>query len=215
MKIIITETQLESLITEQNLFKRLGNRIFGKKQLKPQLTSQLPTQPIAAPATNTPAAQTTPSSPSPAQPTTTPSSTAPQTAQTGVKPTIDSVKKAIENKRRVWIYYKGDGSEDGFQIKDGYRLIEPYVLGKGLIPKPRKYMPKDDNRYYLRCFVLKGEPGFFKNVDSTTLTDDKPMWRMIRLDKITSWREIPSIIAKPREGYNPNDKDLREILIAF
>lgn len=131
--------------------------------------------------------------------------------QRGGKPTEGTVREAINKRQRAWIYYKSTGNEN-HEILEGYRLIEPYALGRGLNPKPNQFKPKENNTHtYLRAFVVR-ELGAKGGVPSVSLTNDEPYWRMFRLDKIDSWKTIPSFFYEPREGYNPRDKDMISII---
>lgn len=130
----------------------------------------------------------------------------------GPKPYISDMREAIERRQRGWIYYIKKGDEN-HEIQEGYRLIEPYVLGTGLKPKPSRYQPQQmqNNNVYLRAFVIR-ELGSKGGIPSVSLTKDEPYWRMFRLDKISSWKTIPSFFYRPRDGYNPNDKDIVSII---
>ena len=97
---------------------------------------------------------------------------------------------AIQNFKSVVIYYEGDET-----INKGWRTILPFVYGK--------------NRWgndSIRAFQMKGPSD----------SNDKPMWRMFRVDRIKSFypaskkftlMEHPDIL----KFYNPDDKDMDKI----
>jgi hypothetical protein len=141
----------------------------------------------------------------------------------GNKPTFADVRNAINEKRFVWIWYQPDGFEKGFKIQEGWRLIEPYVFGQRLQAKPRRYRlryPYQRYRYYLRVYVLREVSTFVNDQKmnmrppSVSLSKDEPFWRMIRMDKIESWKPIEYTFNVAKPGYNPNDKDLANIITA-
>lgn len=140
--------------------------------------------------------------------------------QRGNIPTLNDIITAIDNKQRVWIDYQPDGKEERHDIKGGYRLIEPYVIGQGLRPVPRRFKPKAPNdKYYLRAFVaytvvIGGRRKQTININNVSLSEEEPHWRMFRLDKIKSWYPIDSLYIQPRDLYNPADKDVVKIIKA-
>lgn len=99
---------------------------------------------------------------------------------------IDSITKF----QGVVIYYDGDHI-----IKKGWRTIYPFVYGKN----------KWGNDA-VRAFQMKGPSD----------SEDQPMWRMFRVDRIKSWypsRERFTLSTHPDilKFYNPSDKDMKTI----
>ena len=75
------------------------------------------------------------------------------------------ITDSIEKRKRVRIYYKGDGDE-----VSGYRNIEPYVFG----------ISKAGNQI-VRAWQVNG------------VTDtESPMWKTFKVSKIVDWRPYPT-----------------------
>ncbi len=96
---------------------------------------------------------------------------------------------AIINKRVVNIFYSGDES-----VQAGWRNVEPYLLGITLA-----------GNLAIRAFQRQG----------VSLSDNKPDWRIYRLDRITKLEFIQSRLrrsAKPLYRSSGDDK-FRSIII--
>jgi len=115
----------------------------------------------------------------------------------------DNVADAIKNKDVVFIYYAGDET-----VNKGYRTIEPYLLGR----------TKAGN-LALRAWQQNGATD--RGNSPTRKNDEIPGWRLFRLDGITSlvktlrkFETDPAYLATNRPNYNPNDKQMSEIILA-
>lgn len=108
----------------------------------------------------------------------------------------DTVADAIKNKDVVFIYYSGDET-----INRGYRTIEPFVLGVStagnLVVRAYQQAGATDS----------GNPAQRPN-------DEIPGWRLFRLDGITSMSRTLRRFENPRPKYNPQDKQMTQIILA-
>ncbi len=109
----------------------------------------------------------------------------------------DDVIDAIKNSDIAYIYYAGDGT-----VNRGYRTIEPYTLG----------VHGSTGNLVLRAWQQAGASDTKK--DATRPADEIPGWRLFRLDGITTFMKTFKKFdpAKPRPKYNPNDRDMSQIL---
>ncbi len=129
------------------------------------------------------------------------------------EPSIDDIKKAINNRKYVGIHYVDDGTGE---VLDGFRLIEPLVVGDGFVTNEGTVIHED--RQYLRAFVIKDTSleSQFDNSDikrkSVSKTKRLPYYRLFRVDRISSWFEFPKVFSNPRELYNPDDKRIGTII---
>lgn len=106
---------------------------------------------------------------------------------------VDSVRKSIEDKQKIVMYY--DGDEPGGK---GLRLIEPVALGRS----------KKGN-LVLRAWDDEGAShrGYLG-------TRPMPGWRLFKLDKILSYKPTGENFDTPRPNFNPTgDKDMTNIII--
>jgi len=106
---------------------------------------------------------------------------------------IDSVVKAIRERKRVIIYYEGD--EPGGR---GLRIVEPVCFGYS----------KSDNPV-LRAWDIEGS-------SHRAYLGEKPLpsWRMFRLDKIITLEPTTETFNEPRPDYNPlGDKSMIRVII--
>ena len=106
---------------------------------------------------------------------------------------VDSVRKSIEDKQKIIMYY--DGDEPGGR---GLRLIEPVALGRS----------KRGN-LVLRAWDEEGAShrGYLG-------TRPMPGWRLFKLDKILSYKPSGENFNTPRPNFNSTgDKDMTRIII--
>jgi predicted DNA-binding transcriptional regulator YafY len=106
---------------------------------------------------------------------------------------VDSVRKSIEDKQKIIMYY--DGDEPGGK---GLRLIEPVALGRS----------KRGN-LVVRAWDEEGAShrGYLG-------TRPMPGWRLFKLDKIVSYKPSGQNFDTPRPNFNPTgDKDMISIII--
>ena len=106
---------------------------------------------------------------------------------------VDSVRKSIEDKEEIIMYY--DGDEPGGK---GLRLIEPVALGRS----------KKGN-LVVRAWDSEGAShrGYLG-------TRPMPGWRLFKLDKIMSYKPSGKNFDTPIPNFNPNgDKDMTSIII--
>jgi predicted DNA-binding transcriptional regulator YafY len=105
---------------------------------------------------------------------------------------------AIKNRWYLAVYYEDDEGNKGF------RLIEPYVVGRGykvsgVVSKEHK----DD--YYLRCYIIKDakvDPSvMFNRNKSYSFSEEEPYWRIFRLDRILNLTVIKRKIRYYRREY--------------
>lgn len=87
------------------------------------------------------------------------------------------VSDAIDNKRRVNIYYDPPDSE-----AKGKRTIDPYVYGLTINGNPA-----------IRAFQVFGETG-----------TEVPSWKLFRLDRITRWEPTKYVFRKPISEIDPS-----------
>lgn len=95
----------------------------------------------------------------------------------------DRISAAIRNRWYLAVYYIDDDDD----TKVGFRLIEPYVVGRGY--RVRGVVSENHkNDYYLRCFVIKDakedKSVVFKRNKSYSYSREEPYWRVFRLDRI-------------------------------
>lgn len=106
---------------------------------------------------------------------------------------VDSVRKSIEDKQKIIMYY--DGDEPGGR---GLRLIEPVALGRS----------KREN-LVLRAWDEEGAShrGYLG-------TRPVPGWRLFKLDKILSYKPSGENFDTARPNFNSTgDKDMTSIII--
>jgi predicted DNA-binding transcriptional regulator YafY len=106
---------------------------------------------------------------------------------------VDSVRKSIEDKQKIIMYY--DGDEPGGK---GLRLIEPVALGRS-----------KKNNLVVRAWDEEGAShrGFLG-------TRPMPGWRLFKLDKIVSYKPTGDNFDTPRPNFNTTgDKDMISIII--
>ena len=106
---------------------------------------------------------------------------------------VDSVRKSIEDKQKIIMYY--DGDEPGGK---GLRLIEPVALGRS-----------KKNNLVVRAWDEEGAShrGFLG-------TRPMPGWRLFKLDKIVSYKPTGDNFDTPRPNFNTTgDKDMTSIII--
>lgn len=135
------------------------------------------------------------------------------------KPRKSEIKKAIRERNYVGIYYEEPDPDQDGKVLAGFRLIEPYVYGKGY-----KYGSTitHDKREYLRCFVIRDTKSDSQFKDKKNITRRKsvskskrvPYWRLMRVDRIQTWQNIKRKVLGYRDGYNPNDESIANILAA-
>ena len=122
------------------------------------------------------------------------------------------IKNAIENKRLIQIFYKGDDT-----VKAGYRTIEPYLLGV-------TNGTTGGNNLAVRAWQRAGDSdsasGIISNRWRARKTrhdrDDMPGWRLFRIDGIKQAIPLSASFAKNdifRPDYNPNDEGMKSIII--
>lgn len=90
---------------------------------------------------------------------------------------VDNINKAIDNKIRIKIFYRGDKN-----IAAGQRTIEVYAYGLSSAGNP-----------VMRAFQLAG--------DTQT---EMPDWKLFRVDRISRWVETNQRFDQPRPKFNPN-----------
>jgi hypothetical protein len=119
-------------------------------------------------------------------------------------------KDAIENKRIVQIFYKGDDTQ-----KAGYRTIEPYLMG----------VTKGDDvggNVAIRAWQQAGDSDSASGIISNRWSarksnlwrDNMPGWRLFRLDGIKEAIPLSKRFAENdvfRPKYNPNDNGMIQI----
>lgn len=116
----------------------------------------------------------------------------------------NTVADAIQNKDIVFIYYSGDET-----INRGYRTIEPYVLGISTA-----------GNVVLRAWQQNGATD--TGNAPVRPNDNIPGWRLFRLDGITSMAKTlrkfdtdPTYMTSHRPNYNPQDKQMTQIIMAI
>lgn len=90
---------------------------------------------------------------------------------------VDNINKAIDNKIRIKIFYRGDKN-----IAAGQRTIEVYAYGLS-----------STGNQVMRAFQLAG--------DTQT---EIPDWKLFRVDRISRWVETNQRFDQPRPKFNPN-----------
>jgi len=90
---------------------------------------------------------------------------------------VDNINKAIDNKIRIKIFYRGDKN-----IAAGQRTIEVYAYGLS-----------SAGNQVMRAFQLAG--------DTQT---EMPDWKLFRVDRISRWVETTQRFDQPRPKFNPN-----------
>ena len=129
-------------------------------------------------------------------------------------PNIEKLKKAIEKRQYCGIYYE-DVDKTG-QVLSGFRLIEPYTLGRGMMSAGEI---KHSDRIYLSAFVIRNsdndenykKTGLLKR-KSVSKSKTVPYWRLFRFDRIKDFTILPHVFSRYREGYNPSDSRLGDIM---
>lgn len=105
---------------------------------------------------------------------------------------------AIKNRYYLAIYYVDDDGNKGF------RLVEPYVIGKGYKSKG-VVSEKSVNNYYMRCYIIRSaktdKSVRFDRKPSYSFSKDIPYWRLFRVDRIQSIVIIKKKIRWYRELY--------------
>jgi hypothetical protein len=94
---------------------------------------------------------------------------------------VDNIKKAIDNKIIIKIFYRGDKS-----IAAGQRTIEVFAYGRSLA-----------NNEVIRAYQLAG--------DTKT---EMPGWKLFRTDRITRWVETNKRFSQPRPDFKLTDKGM-------
>lgn len=123
---------------------------------------------------------------------------------------LDTIVSAIKNRWYLAVFYE---DEDG---RHGFRLVEPYVVGKGY--RFRGVISKDHkDDYYLRCYIIKDakkDPSVgFDRKKSYSYSREEPYWRTLRLDRIISIYQIKRKIRWYRKEYTGGtDKNIVERL---
>lgn len=129
------------------------------------------------------------------------------------KPTTDKVKKAIKGRKYVGIYYEEEGND---KVLSGFRLIEPYVFGRGY--KSADGVVTHKNEYYLRAFVIKeskkAENKQLHKINRKSVSKSRrvPYWRLFKFDRITIFEELRFVVPKAQELFNPDDQMIGKIL---
>lgn len=132
-------------------------------------------------------------------------------------PRKSEIKKAIWERNYVGVYYEEPDPDQDGRVLAGFRLIEPYVYGKGY-----KYGSKvtHEKREYIRVFVVrdtksdsqfKGKKNFTRR-KSVSKSQRVPYWRLLRVDRIQTWQNMKRKILGYRDGYNPDDNAISNIL---
>jgi len=123
---------------------------------------------------------------------------------------LRAIEKAIKNRYYCAVFYKHSNGDDGF------RLIEPYVVGQGY--KFRGEISEEHrDDYYLRCFVIKdaksdGSVNIKRN-KSVSVSKDVPYWRMMRVDRIIRFTVIERKFSYYRPLYTGgSDKNMVRVL---
>lgn len=102
------------------------------------------------------------------------------------------VEESIEENLYVEIEYMDE--------KKNYtkKIIEPFLLGTA-----------QNNQLYLRCFLYQGR----------SISGDRPRWRLLRLDRIYSWKPMEKRfrtnmkwLSVNRREYVPNDSFITNVI---
>ena len=106
---------------------------------------------------------------------------------------IDDIKKSIEQKQVVSIYY--DGDEPGGK---GLREIEPVAFGRS---KSGNFVLRAWDRTGASHTAYKGEQPL-------------PSWRLFRVDKLVNYKPTREVFTEPKPGYNFNgDRSMSEVIL--
>ena len=128
------------------------------------------------------------------------------------------IHKAIRKMQYISMYYNDSDGEEGF------RLVEPFVIGKGF--RRKGIVSKDlKDVYYLRGYVVReSDKDVFvdqkiknigiKSIGSKISSSSSTDWRLFRLDKISKVEILDINFEFERPFYNPNDKSFVEIINA-
>ena len=123
-------------------------------------------------------------------------------------PTEKKIIDAINNRNFVGMYYADENEPDDV-IKNGFRLIEPYVYGHN----------EKGDRSYIGAFVImdtakdQQTKKFDTKRKSVSLTNRKPYWRLFRVDLIQDWQTFPWRFSGYRELYTGGtDKHIANIV---
>jgi len=112
---------------------------------------------------------------------------------------------AIKNRKVIYIFYNGDAT-----ISRGYRTCEPYAIGISTA-----------GNLVLRAFQQAGSSDSNKGLKRPIRPDKDllPSWRLFYVDSITSLlptgKHFATTPNKIRPKYNPNDKQMSEIIFAI
>ena len=134
-------------------------------------------------------------------------------------PTEKEIIRAIQRRKYVGFYYDEPTDLEGVLVKPGFRLVEPYVFGRGY--KHVDGTVTHEDREYLRGFIIKSSKtdrnDQLKKITrrSVSLTQRRPYWRFFRVDRIHSWQEFRFTIRRARYKYRPNDKMIGNIVISM
>lgn len=133
------------------------------------------------------------------------------------KPSAEDIKRAINERFYVGIYYEEPNDKN--LVKSGFRLIEPYVYGRGFVA-PKIGNISHFQRQYIRAYVIKDTASDAAFIDkkkftrrkSVSKTNRVPYWRLLRVDRISNWMLIPRKFSRYRHLYNPDDKMINRII---
>jgi hypothetical protein len=130
---------------------------------------------------------------------------------------IRLITKAISEMKYISLYYDDKDSDE-----EGFRLVEPFVLGKGFKYKGKPSEGLEDV-YYLRAYVVReSDKDVFvdqkikkigiKSIGSKISDKGNSDWRLFRIDKIAKIQILDINFEFERPFYNPNDKSFIEII---
>jgi predicted DNA-binding transcriptional regulator YafY len=110
------------------------------------------------------------------------------------------IEFAIENNTSIRILYQGED-----EVRAGWRLIEPYVLG----------YRKDTNNIILRALQVTRTASLTPNGNGKDpLTALPNGWRTFRLDRIKDTKPgTGKFRPMKRSEFNMNDKDMTKIIV--
>ena len=135
----------------------------------------------------------------------------------------EKISIAIEKQRYIGIFYKDDEGK----VMEGFRLIEPLVLGRGF---KRGDKVSNPDTVYLRGYVIEDtskdeftkkkfkKPKFLKKFrkdnskQSVSKSGRDPFWRLFKLNRITRVQTFNKHFTNKRKDYSPNDKMMATIL---
>lgn len=132
-------------------------------------------------------------------------------------PRLSDITRAIKQRKYVGFYYNEEGDDDNEIVKPGFRLIEPYVFGYGYSHGGEIHHA---TRGYLRGYlIMSSQKDRNSNLHkikrkSISKSNRKPLWRMFRIDRIHTWQMFNWKVPKPRNGYNPNDRMIADIIVS-